>query len=284
MKNLKTELIACFDRLDTGFHLALLEVQKDCRKGTIHSLRVTMKRLRAFYQLLDEIDPHFAGKMAVKKIKPLFTEAGKLRDLQIQQSLVLSHEEKLLIEHKTSEQLQRAVQLQLGIFQQFLLEYSMAGVREGSQHARSHLQHINLRTLRRGLRNYFKATFKELSVLSREGLSSKKGLHELRKTVKKLHYNLVIIDQAIPKRNLSPQLLHPLENLQNQLGKWHDYRLAIDEMKNLWEVPQELRRVLRNEEKLCLQDIRVSLVQLPPLAERLLLEADNMLSPKPVTC
>lgn len=285
MKTLKTELIDCFDKLDSNLHFAFMEVQQECRKGTIHSLRVSLKRIRAFFQLLDEIDLHFAGDMAVKQLSPVFREAGKLRDLQIEHALLFSHEEKLLLDHATSDQLLIRIQEQQEIFLEFQRGFSVADLRECSQHARSHLLHTPLRTLRKGLRNYFRVSLRDLGLLSREGLSSKKSLHDLRKKVKKVHYNLIVADQAIAKYSIPPELLHSLENLQNQLGKWHDYRITLDELKSLKAVPAALRRALQQEESLCLQDLRSTLVlQLPTLTECLLQEADNLIAPKPKTC
>ena len=286
MKTIKTELIACFDRLDTNVHFAFLEVQQDCRKGTIHALRVSLKRLRAFLQLLRGIDPHFPGKAAVKKIKPLFAEAGRLRDLQIQYALLFSTEEKLQLDHSFSGQLLERIQQQQIAFIEFQGEFSIAGIRESCAQARSHLEHLPLRALRKGLRNYFKNLFQEIALLSREGLSSRKRLHDLRKTIKKAFYNLAVINQIKPRLHLPPELLLVLESLQNQLGKWHDYRITIDEVKNMWDAPAALRKHLRQEEKICLQDLRISLVQLPPQMECLMLKVDNLLAPKPTkaTC
>lgn len=94
----------------------------------IHALRVSLKRLRAFLQLLRGIDPHFPGNTAVKKIKPLFAEACCLRDLQIQYALLFSTEEKLQLDHSFSGQLLERIQQQQTAFIEFQGEFSIAGI------------------------------------------------------------------------------------------------------------------------------------------------------------
>ncbi|MBK6903754.1 MAG: CHAD domain-containing protein [Saprospirales bacterium] len=284
MKTLKTELIACFDQLDTYVHLSFLEMQRDCRKGTIHALRVALKRFRALLQMLDALDPHFAGKPAIKKLKPLFEEAGKLRALQILDAILHAQEEKLQMDHVHSAKIRQRIGAQQRFFDEFIHSYSIADIREASLQARSHLLHLGLRALRSGLRGYFRDLLQDISRLSREGLSSKKRLHDLRKNIKKVHYNLLVILETNPSLSLPAEPVQALENAQNLLGKWHDQHLAFREAKDMSDAPKLLLRQLRQEERLCLQEVRIALVQLPPQVECLLQEAEHMLAPKPTAC
>lgn len=284
MKTLKTELIACFDQLDTYVHLSFLEMQRDCRKGTIHALRVALKRLRALLQMLDALDPHFAGKPAIKKLKPLFEEAGKLRALQIMDGILFAQEENLQLDHLQSAKIRERASIQQRVFDEFLQSFSFAEIREASLQARSHLLHLGLRALRSGLRSYFSNQLREISRLSREGLSSKKQLHDLRKNIKKAHYNLLVILETNPALSLPAELVQALENAQNLLGKWHDHHLAYREAKGMPDAPKLLHRQLRQEERLCLQEVRIALVQLPAQVDCLLQEAENILAPKSPAC
>ncbi len=155
---------------------------------------------------------------------------------------------------------------------------------EASLQARSHLLHLGLRALRSGLRMYFRDLLQDISRLSREGLSSKKRLHDLRKNIKKVHYNLLVILETNPSLSLPAEPVQALENAQNLLGKWHDQHLAFREAKDMSDAPKLLLRQLRQEERICLQEVRIALVQLPPQVECLLQEAEHMLAPKPTAC
>lgn len=280
MDTLKTELIRYFEQLDADAHFAFLEVQQDTRKSTIHALRVSLKRLRAFLKMLYVVDPSFPGKLALQRFKPLFAEAGRLRDLQIECNLIFKKEEELNLQHQTSAQLDERIRHQEEAFKDFEKAFSISGLRESCLQAHSHLKHMSQATLHKGLHHYFETLLKELSMLAREGMSSKKRLHELRKRTKEGYYNLITIEKASPYLDISTDLMQPLETLQHQLGKWHDHCITGAETRKLSNVPASLLRQLRQDETSYLQEIRFQLAQLPTLSERLLKEMEALLAPK----
>lgn len=279
METLRTELLRYFDQLDFDVHFTFMEVQQDTRKGTIHAMRVAMKRLRAFLQMWDEVDTHFNGKEAYNRLAPLFREAGRLRDLQIESALLLQEEEDLQLPHQTSDQVKVRIIDQERAFEAFKQAYSLADIREVSLQLRSHIEHMSLVRLRKGMQRYFRELLNDLASLSSEALTSKKKLHKLRKRIKEAYYNLIALDQATPHLQLPMELLRPLEALQHQLGRWHDHRITIDDSKNLWDVPISLKRQLREEENKLKLEMKDLLATLPPLTENLLKEMDALLKP-----
>lgn len=258
-----------------------MEVQQDARKGTIHGLRVSLKRLRAFLKMWDRIDPYFNGKVTIKRLRPLFQEAGQLRDLQIESSVLTREEETLQIDHQASDQLRIRIAEQQKAFIDFQQAYSLAGIRELCMQTRSHIAHTSMINLRREMRKYFHDILEEIARLSKKGIKSRKHLHLLRKRVKEAHYNIIALHAATPRLTLPPNLLQPLEELQNLLGSWHDHHITMAESKNLWNVQPSLKRQLREEEKRSLQEIRAVLLQLPELTARLLKEMDALLNLPP---
>lgn len=262
-------------------HFAFMEVQQDARKGTIHGLRVSLKRTRAFLQMWDQIDPYFKGKAMIKRLRPLFREAGQLRDLQIESSVLMREEETLQIDHQTSDQIKIRIADQQKVFIEFQQGFSLSGIREICLLTRSHIAHMSMINLRRGMRRYFHDMLKEIAKLSKKGLTSRKYLHQLRKKLKQAYYNIIAIDAAVNRLALPPEILQALETLQGQLGDWHDHHITMTESKKLWNVPPALKRQLREEEKRSLLEIRAALVQLPELTARLLREMDALLNPPP---
>ncbi|MFZ2898797.1 MAG: CHAD domain-containing protein [Saprospiraceae bacterium] len=281
MNTLRSALLSHFDQLCAEVHFAFMEVQQDARKGTIHGLRVSLKRLRAFLQMWDQIDPYFRGKNVINQLKPLFKEAGQLRDLQIESALLIQQEETLQIGHQTSDQVKIRIAEQKRSFDEFQQAFSLAGIREICLLTRSHIANMSLINLRRGIRRYFHDMLEEIATLSQKGLTSRKYLHKLRKRVKEAYYNIIAIETAIPQLALPDGLLQPLETLQSQLGAWHDHHITMTESKNLWNVPPSLQRQLREDEKQSLLEIRAVLAQLPDLTGRLLKEMDALLNHPP---
>lgn len=281
MNTLRSALLRYFDQLCADVHFSFMEVQQDARKGTIHGLRVSLKRIRAFLQMWDQIDPYFKGKAVIQNLRPLFREAGQLRDLQIESSVLIHQEENLQLDHRISDQIKIRIAGQQRQFEEFQQAFSLAGIREIFLLTRSHIVHMSTINLRKGIRRYFHDMLEEIAILSQKGLTSRKYLHKLRKRVKEAYYNIFVINTALPHLALPADLLQPLEALQSQLGAWHDHHITLAESKNLWNVPPSLKRQLREDEKQSLQDIRALLVQLPELTTRLLKEMDALLNHNP---
>ena len=280
MEILKKELINYFEHLEADVHFTYMEIHRDLRKGTIHDLRIALKRLQAFIKMWGAVNPHFPEKSAVKRFRTLFVEAGRLRDLHIEISLISTKEEMLKLNNGTSKQVADRIKEQKRIFREFEEAFSVFGIRETCMQVASQLRKTSIPHLRIGLRKYFQDLLCNLSRLSREGMRSKNCLHELRRQIKEAQYNLIAIDKATPHIRLSMDLLKPLETLQNQLGKWHDHCITIEKSKNLWNVPQSLRRQLRRDEAQYLKEIRSFLAQLPQLCDLLWDEMDRMLKPQ----
>ena len=57
----------------------------------IHDLRVEIKRLRAFTDLLGWMDPGLQSRNRVRPLRRLFKAAGTLRDIHVQRALVEAH-------------------------------------------------------------------------------------------------------------------------------------------------------------------------------------------------
>lgn len=280
METLKTELIDYFDQLDADVNFSYVEVQKDTRKGTIQALRISLKRLQAFIKMWSAADPHFPAKAAIRRFKILFMEVDRLRDMQVEHSLVNAKEDNSHVNQKTFQQIAQLIREQQRVFREFEEAFSIARPRETCIQVRSHLTNISLCHLRVGIRKYFQDLLHDLTRLARESMRSKKCLRELRQRVREAQYNLIAIDAATPHVGLPMDLLQPLETLQHKLGKWQKHCIAVDESKNLWNVPQSLRRQLRHDEAQYLKEIRGFLAQLPELCHLLWNEMDQMLAPQ----
>jgi CHAD domain-containing protein len=269
MTDLQTELLRYFDQRSAELHLAFMESRREVRKGNVHALRVAMKRIRAFFQMLDAADPHFTARFALDQLKPPFREAGQLRDLQIVRALISEMEEKYALEAWTSSQLQALALARQESFSDFLQSFSMAGLREACLQARHRLELCPSEILREGLRRYFAELLGELARLWREGISSRKRLHDLRKKVKQASYNLAAADQALGHADLPAELYQNLDQLQHLLGKWHDFEVALATLGELLDPPETLRLEVKREEERYLQDTRILLATSLPLSDEL---------------
>ncbi len=73
------------------YHLQIIEFQDkfqraktDKEEEAIHALRVSLKKIRAFFRLMEHLNPEFPQKENFKPFRKVFKEAGALRDIQVQ--------------------------------------------------------------------------------------------------------------------------------------------------------------------------------------------------------
>jgi CHAD domain-containing protein len=72
--------------------LSLLEKsEKKYTPSTFHQLRVELKKLNALFDLIEFSSTKFRRKKVIKPFKTIFKQAGKVRDLQIEEASFKKH-------------------------------------------------------------------------------------------------------------------------------------------------------------------------------------------------
>ncbi len=65
----------------------------------LHDMRVTLKRMRAFFRMLKKMKPElYPSTEDYQRIKAFFKIAGKLRDIHVQEKEIAKHEKDLGID------------------------------------------------------------------------------------------------------------------------------------------------------------------------------------------
>lgn len=170
---------------------------------TIHDLRVTIKRIRAYDRLFkfhSQDLPLFY--QYVDHIKPVFKKAGKIRDIHIFLGLV--EDKETIIQNRLFEVLENNSKA----YRQFLEDFSIAA--GGIFSELKTIQETNPTAFIQHLRDQIANTLKEHSV-------SEAKLHEIRKKIKMIAELQQFIEQQID-----------LEDFSSRLGEWHD-RLVFQE-------------------------------------------------------
>ena len=65
------------------------DARKTCSSNSIHDFRVGVKRLRSLVGVLSNIDGSLEVKENERKFKPIYKAAGKVRDIQVTEALIL---------------------------------------------------------------------------------------------------------------------------------------------------------------------------------------------------
>ncbi len=189
-----------------------------------HQLRVFVKRARALFSLIASIAPEFEQKPFRKAFRDVFQAAGAVRDLHVQAEIVEKVEARLKISVPFWD-------TELGRQENdALTKFLTGGARiTGDEVEATHRAIV--KALRKheaaGLageayRHFWQKFGETLAFDTRTG-----NLHDLRKRAKESSNLTWILDTLFPQFTIDLILKDRLDRLQNQLGKWHDYDVAV---------------------------------------------------------
>jgi len=187
-----------------------------------HKLRVAIKRLRSLTEVVVRIDPRFETGKRLRKLRPLFRAAGRVRDRQL-------HEKRFHSLMKPSEQPPMASSP----------DEAKAMARFLRVAAKSDTTHLF------AVRSRIEKTLSPLSdsaiapLISRAWLTmldetaawergkDRTDLHSLRILAKQAHHALFLIHSMFPDARIDQGAEQHLDQVQKLLGTWHDDEVAL---------------------------------------------------------
>lgn len=248
--------LAIYHFLETQLQLFkghFLITQASMDEEAIHQMRVAIKRIRTIQKLKKHINfPSIIDQDQYKTIKTIFADSGKLRDLQIQQSLLNNFSTKLkfgffdLSDHLNQRQATLTTTLNQTItetdFSRFLEipepEESLEEIDD-----KSDLENQSLDFLKKKIDNIQKLIFT---------LDQDEHVHDLRKQVKQLFFILQFLKNHFPESNVSGYSLKSLKVVGEKIGDWND-RDVFDVMLSKFIAEKEEGFLLENAEYRILQ-------------------------------
>jgi CHAD domain-containing protein len=212
-------------KIVTQFNLA----KKFYSVEAIHEMRVEIKKLRAFFNIVEWINPDFLAKNNFKKIKKIFKSAGTIRDIHVQQKLTMNWIKKLNIE--LSEYYNHLKQLEIKRQPQFNAISKKFKPNEFDKNWNKIYESLNILP-----QNFIQFKIEERFYRLVENLLNFKDktpftledYHKIRILSKETRYSLEILQFFFPEVGQFDQLNLKIRDLHRALGHWHD-----DEMGQL---------------------------------------------------
>lgn len=221
-----TVLLGYFDAVEDKFRAGMRQARDYFAVEGIHDLRVEIKRMRAFFKLVSFLRPEFDSQAEVKPLKPLFCVAGQLRDIDIQQVIILEGLER----HELSEFANELKQLEFALRPALLaaIEKFQPGRLTGSRRETARvLKTVSAEELHDGLARRIRQLAEQITPLLTQRSVSDIELHEIRKLSKTAKYTFDVRQMAEGKTKISSQVSASLKEVYTHLGNWHDARVAI---------------------------------------------------------
>lgn len=200
-------------------------------KKAIHELRVSVKKLKAFYKLIENLYPRrFDATKHIRPFHKVFESAGAIREIQVNKEL--------LKDYPFSSGLLKEYRHYLGTIEKAAhksLKKSISTIRESKQHACTkeisalckHLKNMHFNKECTRLIQKQSGKIAELRSLP----LTTKILHQIRKHLKQVAYVINIQQKSIPG-TYSQNFIKDLKQTEVMIGKWHDRAILIASLKD----------------------------------------------------
>lgn len=230
-----------YDELKKQFHQLYNDLLQDCDSETVHAFRLNLKRQLGFYRLLELLMEDFEADKAFAQYLDLYKMAGKVRDIQVEKKVVSKDEGHLLMEKRFTHWLGEQEDVRKEQLQLKSATASLAPIHQLENEISLRLQALNRQALNERLPRYFSTRLRSLRKHVKQ--HKKCSLHDLRKEVKELFYNLQLLDRLLDTKTLSAKTLSTLDYWQTLLGRWHDYDFILARIKEKKEpCPKAVRK------------------------------------------
>ena len=207
-----------------NYHLAY---EKNDPDG-IHDLRVALKRLKAFFNLVESINPTFKAKKKFKYFQKIAKNTSGLRDVQVQQTIVEEMKQtfnldmsdyRSFLKKKESENREK--------FQEFSKLNPLEKLEQNTTYLTRALQNITPVYSETKAHGRFYNLRSNLILLTNGNDLKDEILHTLRILSKETHYTIEIIQQCFHMFEDRTDFINEIKKVHQALGKWHDYYISV---------------------------------------------------------
>ena len=194
----------------------------------VHDLRVDIKRLRAYFNLIEAINPVFQAKPNFKRIRRLFKSAGPLRDVQVQQQVVQKWGRESELE--LSEYYNTLKQKEFTARKDFYrtsrkFDFKVFPANWTKIHrSMMYISHDYVQFKAEGRLNDL--VDKVISFKNKQDFMEE-DYHSIRILAKEARYTLEVLQNCYPPKSHWEELNISLRSLHQALGKWHDADIAL---------------------------------------------------------
>lgn len=212
----KNKLVQHFNDLHSDFLKFYKKTSKDQGVEDIHQLRVAIKKIRALLSLIELAgNGEFQKKEHFDLFKNLFRKAGKVREIQVNLSLI-----KKIDQRKSKLYVEYLIELQNHSMEELmneLLVFDLKKLKSLNAQMLSKANEISPEHLTEKSTPFISSKFQKIKKL-RDKIKKDQKLHKIR-----IHLKAVVeLVEYLPYNKENKSLKKEIKRLNQLIGDWHD--------------------------------------------------------------
>ena len=213
------------------FQFHLLRLKYSINENDIHYLRRTAKRIKVLYKLFNIIDHRFKPKKKFKPLKNIFNAAGTLRELQVNQNVLLACNATPPLIKQYEEYISSKKKIYTSKLQLAIAKYKHKKHKKTIKHVKEICKKVEKKKLESSISDFLKETTNQIRALLNTEIEEN-NLHTIRILFKALNPALIFSEQ-LQIKGVTKEIISIYKNIEDKLGFWHDrliLRKSIEEM------------------------------------------------------
>lgn len=214
-----------------------------------HTLRVNIKRIKALLFLIDSSTKNFKKKKYYKPFRQLFRQAGKVRELQLQETMLKKYPPEPALTMYFNH-----LELELHHEQQQFFTLANKHLRKSLKEKAKLITAAMDSIKSESVTAYLKKIREDIKSVLTSEILQEHDVHLLRKQIKELYYLQRIFQ---PDNNR----LDIADDFQELLGQWHDCQVIRQDLladaQNHKRPPEEIKAIMSLHRKVSAQATRL---------------------------
>ena len=200
-------------------------------KEVVHELRLSIKKLRAFHKLAEELCPAEVDELIHinKRVRRLFRLAGQLRDTQVQIHMLVSVQDNTGIDYpELNKWLMKREKKRILRFGRKPLHVLTHATADATLHKIGYwLALASDEAILKGGGKVLAALNAKAMKLSAAKMNEQ-DLHLIRTIIKQIKYILNIMHHSYPDFRFSDVSVDSLHKIETSVGNWHDNLVRVE--------------------------------------------------------
>lgn len=240
-----------YDALEKQFHRLLLIFQNQPEGESIHQLRVNIKKQMAFFGMLRALENELPLEEVQTPLNAFFKSIGRFRNLEVRQGILAEEEKKYAVSNAYSAEMKADIAEEKAWWANKNTSLSLIPFREVSNKIRASIDRMPLENIKETLGEYFYFLIEEIrQTINQEDLKEE-ALHDLRKLLKTVFFNLKLTDRLIVQAAIPETLYEETKAINEQLGNWHDQFITIYKLNaKRPKVDKQVLKLLKKKERI----------------------------------